>query len=49
MRVAVLEDIETYICRHQNTEAQYIATNPIMDLCLYMDRSLVSRTLMRWW
>ena len=29
-----LEDIRVYIACHQITVAQYIATRPIMDLCL---------------
>ena len=30
---AGLEPMETYIWRRQNTDAQYIVTRPIMDLC----------------
>ena len=29
-----LQDLETYVARHQNAVAQYIATRPIMDLCM---------------
>ena len=33
MEEAGFEEIELYITRRQNTVAQYIATQPIMDLC----------------
>ena len=29
-----LEELETYVLRHQNIIAQYIATCPILELCL---------------
>ena len=31
---AGLQEIETYATYRQNTVAQYIATRPIMDLCM---------------
>ena len=34
MRLAWLEEIETYVSRRQNTVAQYIDTHPIWDLFL---------------
>ena len=34
MAEAGLQVVETYSARHQNTVTQYIATRPIMDLCL---------------
>ena len=34
MKEVGLEEVETYVLRHQNTVAQYIATRPIMELCL---------------
>ena len=34
MEEAVVEEAETYITRRQNTSAQFIATMPIMDLCM---------------
>ena len=34
MTEAVLQEVETYIVRHQNMDAQYIATRPIINLCL---------------
>ena len=33
-----LEEIEVYIARRHNTVARYIATRPIMDLCLAEER-----------
>ena len=38
MRAAGLEEIETYVSRRQSTVAQYIATRPIIDLCLDTER-----------
>ena len=34
LEMVKMEDIRVYIARLQNTVAQYIATRPIMDLCL---------------
>ena len=36
--MVVLDDIRVYITRLQNRVAQYIATRPIMDLCLSEER-----------
>ena len=33
LREAVMVGIHTYITQRQNTDAQYIATRPILDLC----------------
>ena len=30
----VLQEVDIYVSRHHNTVAQFIATRPIMDLCL---------------
>ena len=38
MGAAGLEDIKSYIYRQNNTVVQYIATFPIMDLCLEAER-----------
>ena len=43
------EGIGTYITRRQNTVAQYIATQPIMDLCERSARRTGARVSMRWW
>ena len=32
-----LEEVETYVLRLQNTVAQYIATRPILELCLAVE------------
>ena len=34
MKSVGLEEVETYVLCHQNTVAQYIATLPILELCL---------------
>ena len=44
MRAAGLEEIETYISRQKNTVRHYIATHPIIDLCLYTEIMLVLQT-----
>ena len=49
MAEAGLHKVETYVSRHQNTVAQYIATRSIMDLCLAEKRRLGTRVAMRWW
>ena len=49
MRAADIEVIGAYISRWKNTTAQYIATCPILDLCLDTERRMGSRTLTRWW
>ena len=38
-----LETMETYISRFQNTAAQYIVTQPILDLCLEAEQRSCSR------
>ena len=49
MAEAGLQEVETYIsCRH-NTVVKYIATRPIMDLCLAEKRMSGTRVAMRWW
>ena len=45
----VLEDIGVYIAHRQNMVAQYIATHPIMDLCLAAERNPEMRLSRRWW
>ena len=46
---AGLEGMETYISCLQNTVAEFIATRPIMDLCLATERRLGSRVFNWWW
>ena len=48
MTEAGLKGVETYVSRQQNTVAQYIATRPIMDLCLAAKRRPGPRVEMRW-
>ena len=49
MAEAVLQEVETYISRLQNTVAQFIKIRPIMDLCLLAERRMGSRVPKRWW
>ena len=44
-----LEEIGVYIARLQNTVMQYIATRPIMDLCLISERTPGMCLSRRWW
>ena len=44
-----LEDIGIYISCKQNTVTQYIATHPIMDLCLVSDRKPRMHLSRQWW
>ena len=46
---AGLQEVDTYIYRRQNTVAQYIATRPIIDLCLAEKRRLGPRVSMWLW
>ena len=44
-----LQEVETYVpCRH-NTVAQFIATRPIMKLCMAEEQSLGPRLAKWWW
>ena len=49
MAEAGLQEVENYVSRRQNTVAKYIATRPIMELCLTAKRRPGSRSAMRWW
>ena len=44
-----MEDIRVYIDCHQNMVAQYIATHPIMELCLEAYRKPGLRLYRLWW
>ena len=46
---AGLKGVGTYIMRRQNTVAQYIATQPILDLCEWSAQRLGVRVSRRWW
>ena len=41
--------METYVSRRQNTVAKYIATSPIMDLCLAVKQMQGPRVAIWWW
>ena len=49
MAESVLQEVETYVYRRQNTATQFIATRPIMDLCLVSEQRLGSSVAKRWW
>ena len=44
-----LQEVDTYVSRLQNTVAKYIATRPIMDLCLAAKQRLGPRVATQWW
>ena len=44
-----LQEVDTYVSFCQNTVAQYIATRPIMDLCLAAKQRPGPRVEIRWW
>ena len=44
-----IEEIGVYICCHQNTVLQYIATRSIMDFCLAKERNPGMRLSSQWW
>ena len=49
MAEARLQEVKTYVSCRQNTFTQFIATRPIMDLCLAVKRRPGPRVAMRWW
>ena len=49
MREAEFEGIRKAITRRKNTIAQYIATQPILDLYEQATQRLGSRVSRRWW
>ena len=49
MSEAGMQEVETYVSRRQNTVAQFIATRPIMDLCLAAERIPGPRIYKKWW
>ena len=46
---AVLQEVDIYVSRRQNTVAQSIATRTIMDLCLEAEQKPGPRIYKRWW
>ena len=49
MAEAGFHKVNTYVCRCQNTVAQYIATRPIMDLFMEAKRRPGPRVKLQWW
>ena len=49
MREAGLTDIRTSILNRQNTAAQYIATQPLLDLCEGVRAREGAKVPLRWW
>ena len=49
MTEAILQEVDNYIYLFQNIIAQFIATRPIMDLCLAEEGRPGPRVPMRWW
>ena len=49
MAKAGLKEVDTYALRRHNTVAQYIATGPIMDLCMAAKRRPGPRVAIRRW
>ena len=49
MKEAGLEEVETYVIRHQNTDAQYIATRLILEIFLAEEQHPEARVSMIWW
>ena len=45
----LLQEVGTYLYHLHNTVAQFIATRPIMDLCLAAERRTGSRVDKQWW
>ena len=49
MEEEVLQEVDTYISRRQNTVTQFIVIRPIMDLFIVAYRRPDSRVAKRWW
>ena len=49
MMAVGLGEVDMYVLRRQNTVAQYIATCPILELCLAIERRPEARVTRRWW
>ena len=49
MMESVLQKVDTYVSRFHSTVAQFIATRPIMDLCMAVERRPGSRISKRCW
>ena len=49
MEEAIFEEMGAYVLKRQNTDAQYIATCPIMDLCKKTVKRSGAWVASRWW
>ena len=49
MKSVGMEEVETYVLCCPNTVTQYIATRPILELCMAEERRPGARVSMRWW
>ena len=49
MEDAGLQEVESYVSHRQNTVAKFIATKPIIDLCLAAEWRSGPRVFKRWW
>ena len=49
MEKLVMQEVDTYVSLCHNTAAQFIATRPIMDLCLVVDQRPGPRVSTWWW
>ena len=49
MAGALLQEVDTYVSFRQNTGVQFIATRPIVDLCLAAEQIRVTQVSRRWW
>ena len=49
MTEAVCQEVDNYVSCRQNTAAQFIATRPIMNLCMEADQMPGSRVSNKWW
>ena len=49
MAEAILQEVETYDSRCQNTVAQFITIGDIVDLYLAAEQRLLARVVKLWW
>ena len=49
MKAMGMEEVVTYVLRRQNTTAQYITTNPILEICMTAERRPGAWVPTRWW
>ena len=49
MAEAGMQEVDTYVSLCHNTFTQFIATSPIVDLCLEVERRLGPQVSRSWW